>query len=244
MVQAIEKQNTKETDPYLEKFARFETSPHQPVWVFPLRKAGIASFAEQGFPTLKHEDWRYTNVAPIAKLPFQPAFETSGNGTAAKDVANRSPFRDLNSHRLVFVNGHYSAELSSLRPLPNGVKAGSLAAALAKDSSFLEKHLGRYAQTEGNAFTALNQAFSSTAHLFMFRPVSKWRSRSNWFISPRHTRPARRFIRATSSSRRRTASSTVIESYVSTGNAAYFTNAVTEIVAGENAARRAFEISG
>src|ERR1035437_7238537 len=62
----------KETDPYLETFERFEAQAKQPAWIFPLRKAGIARFAELGFPTLQQEDWRFTNVAPIAKLPFKP----------------------------------------------------------------------------------------------------------------------------------------------------------------------------
>jgi len=235
MVQAIEKQNSKETDPYLEKFARFESSPHQPGWVFPLRKAGIASFAEQGFPTLKHEDWRYTNVAPIAKLTFQPAFETSNDG-AAKDAANHTFFRDLAGHRLVFVNGHYSAELSSPRTLPSGVKAGSLAAALAKDASFLEKHLGRYAQTEGNSFAALNQAFFLDG-AFIHVPAGVEVQEPIQLVYISSTQQAgtaiqpRNLIIADANSR-----VTVIESYVSTSNTAYFTNAVTEIVAGDHAA--------
>ena len=43
--------------------------------------------------------------------------------------------------------------------LPDGVKIASLAAALATDSAFIEKHLGQYAQTDDNSFAALNQAF-------------------------------------------------------------------------------------
>ncbi|HVV71842.1 MAG TPA: hypothetical protein VHI52_10145, partial [Verrucomicrobiae bacterium] len=65
----------KETEPQLEKFERFEKRAQQPAWVFPLRKAGIARFAELGFPTLQDEDWRFTNVGSIAKLPFRPVFE-------------------------------------------------------------------------------------------------------------------------------------------------------------------------
>ena len=57
------------TEPYLQKFDKFEKEAKQPSWVFPLRKAGLARFAELGFPTLKDEDWRFTNVAPIARLP-------------------------------------------------------------------------------------------------------------------------------------------------------------------------------
>ena len=51
--------------PFLENFDRFE-SALQPSWLLPLRKAGIAGFAKLGFPTLQDEDWRFTNVAPLA----------------------------------------------------------------------------------------------------------------------------------------------------------------------------------
>ncbi|MBI3192747.1 MAG: Fe-S cluster assembly protein SufD, partial [Pedosphaera parvula] len=71
----------KQTDPHLAKFESFEQdgARQHPAWLFPLRKAGIARFAELGFPTVKHEDWRFTNVAPIAKLPFLPVFAASAN---------------------------------------------------------------------------------------------------------------------------------------------------------------------
>jgi Fe-S cluster assembly protein SufD len=230
----MENQNTKETDPYLEKFTRFEQPPHQPAWVFPLRKAGIASFEDQGFPTLKDEDWRFTNIAPIAKLPFQPAFDSSANG-AAKEAAERSAFRNLDGCRLVFVNGHYSAELSSLRPLPAGAKAGSLAAALIKDSAFLERHLGRYAQPEGNAFAALNQAFFlDGAFIHVPAGVEVKEPIQLVYISstqqPGTTIQPRNLILADANSRL-----SVIESYITSSDTAYFTNAVTEIVAGDQA---------
>jgi len=75
MIATKTEQMMKETDPYLAKFERFENEAKQPSWLFPLRKAGIARFAELGFPTTRHEDWRFTNVAPIAKLPFRPVFD-------------------------------------------------------------------------------------------------------------------------------------------------------------------------
>ena len=83
MVQIMEKSARKETEPHLREFERFEQSAGQPAWVFPLRKAGIARFAERGFPTLQDEDWRFTNVAPIAKLPFKPVFDAAANGLSA-----------------------------------------------------------------------------------------------------------------------------------------------------------------
>src|SRR5216117_1326757 len=99
----------KEADPYLKVFARFEQAgaSRQPAWLFPMRKAGIARFAELGFPTLKHEDWRFTNVAPIAKLPFKPVFDAGVNGLT-RDALARFPFAKLPGARLVFVNGHFA----------------------------------------------------------------------------------------------------------------------------------------
>src|SRR6266702_7501442 len=96
------------TDPHLEKFERFEREASHPSWVFPLRKAGIARFAELGFPTLRQEDWRFTNVTPIARLPFKPILESSRNGVSSADVG-KFAFGTLPAIRLVFVNGHYLA---------------------------------------------------------------------------------------------------------------------------------------
>ena len=222
------------TDPYLTQFKRFENQTNQPAWLFPLRKAGVSSFAEQGFPTLKDEDWRFTNVAPIAKLPFKPFFDA----TADKDVTgtlSHALFANLKGNRLVFLNGHYATDLSAVRGLPGGVKVSNLATALAKDASFLEKHLGRYAQAQGNAFAALNQAFfSDGAFIYVPGGVTIEEPIQLVFISSAKqtgdTIHPRNLIVAEANSKL-----TVIESYISVGNAAYFTNAVTELVAGDNA---------
>ncbi len=234
MVQAMADELTRETGPYLETFERFEKQVSQPDWLFPLRKAGITSFAEQGFPTLRDEDWRFTNVAPIARLPFTPAPEAAPDKAAA-DVLNKAAFARLSGSRLVFVNGRFAPELSSSPPLPGGATAGSLAGVLAGDSAFLEKHLGRYAQTRGNAFAALNQAFFLDG-AFVHVPAGVELTEPIQFIFVSSTRKAgatihpRNLIIAEANSK-----VTVIESYIATANSVYFTNAVTELVAGDNA---------
>jgi Fe-S cluster assembly protein SufD len=222
------------TSPYLKEFEKLEEQENQPAWLFPLRKAGISSFAEQGFPTLKDEDWRFTNIAPIAKLPFQPAQDGSPN-KAAKDLLPGAVFAKLAGSRLVFINGHFAAELSAVKGLPAGVKVSNLSAALAKDSAFVEKHLGRYALPAGNAFAALNQAFfSDGAFIFVPAGVTVEEPVQLIFISsakqPGETIQPRNLIIAEANSQL-----TVVESYLSAGDAVYFTNAVTELVAGDNA---------
>src|SRR5262245_56296351 len=116
---AIQTPNTpKQLDPVLRAFERFEQAgaSRQPAWLFPMRKAGIARFAELCFPTLKHEDWRFTNVAPLTKLPFKPVFDADSNGVT-RDSLDQFPFAKLPGARLVFVNGHFAASLSTVHPL-------------------------------------------------------------------------------------------------------------------------------
>src|SRR5215470_9882136 len=140
---------SKQTEQYLKKFERFERESKQPAWLFPLRKAGMARFAELGFPTLKHEDWRFTNVAPIAKLPFNPVFEADRDGLTRESIAQLL-FGGLDAIRLVFVNGHYCEELSSPVVRQPGVTVKNLAAALKTDSALIEQHLARHATGEDN----------------------------------------------------------------------------------------------
>jgi Fe-S cluster assembly protein SufD len=210
-------------------------SADQPQWLSPLRSAAIKTFADLGFPTLHDEDWRFTNVAPIAALPFKPASEAAVNGAESK-VLNGAPFAQLPGMRLVFVNGFFSAKLSRAAKLPNGARVENLSAAMAKDSALIEKHLGKYAATKDNAFAALNQAFfadgafiSIPAGVEIAEPIQlvyiSSAKQSGETIQPRN------LIIAGANSK-----ATIVESYLSAGGAAYFTNAVTEMVAGDNAA--------
>ena len=199
-----------------------------------MRKAGIAHFAELGFPTIKHEDWRFTNIAPITKLPFKPFFASERNGLSA-DLISKSTFGNLPSSRLVFVNGHFAADLSTRGILPQGVILESLGSALATHPAPLEQHLARYATTQDNAFTALNTAFfQDGAFLYLPAQATVLEPIHLLFISTAQeagaTSHPRNLIIAEKNSR-----VTVLESYVAGAEAAYFTNGVTELVVADGA---------
>jgi Fe-S cluster assembly protein SufD len=222
------------TESLVATFSQLPAAESQPKWLAPLRKAGMASFADQGFPTLSDEDWRFTNVAPIARLKFQLAREVSVNG-AERTLLDAAVFTKLPGQRLVFVNGFFCAQLSSLKPATGGVRIENLAAALAQDSALLEKHLGKYAHTADNTFAALNQAFfTDGAFIFVPEGVEVAEPVQLIYISSAknsgETILPRNLVIAEANSKL-----TVVESYISTRNVAYFTNAVTEIFAGENA---------
>jgi Fe-S cluster assembly protein SufD len=234
MTDASANSGIKDNDPHLAQFQRFETEPKQPTWLFPLRKAGLARFAELGFPTLNDEDWRFTNVAPIAKLPFKPVFQPARDGVTAATIRNFS-FGTLPANRLVFVDGHYAADLSAPGKEAHGIIVTNLAAALNSHAALLEKHLGQHAQTSDNAFTALNMAYFQDGAFIYVPPGKSLNAPVHLlFISTGKeagaTTHPRNLIVAEKGSQ-----ATILETYASTGDAAYFTNAATELVLGEGA---------
>jgi Fe-S cluster assembly protein SufD len=220
-------------DTYLEKFSRLESPDGQPKWLLPIRQAGMARFSALGLPTLKDEDWRFTNVAAITKLPFRPAFDPA-DGVTAEQLKGFA-FAGLKGSRLVFLNGHFAPRLSTTSKLPPGVRAGSLTAALADDAAFLEQHLGRYAQDADNGFSALNQAFFLDGG-FVHVPAGAVVKEPIQFVYVSTARQSgttfhpRNLVLAEANSQ-----VTILESYVSLGGTGYFTNAMTELFAGENA---------
>src|SRR3974377_1723535 len=105
------KPETQDINARLEQFAHFTKEFEQPSWIAPLRKAGMARFAELGYPTVHDEDWRFTNVAPIARLPFNPILRATADKLGPQDVS-KFTFGRLAAMRLVFVDGHFAAHLS------------------------------------------------------------------------------------------------------------------------------------
>ncbi|MEE2775592.1 MAG: Fe-S cluster assembly protein SufD [Acidobacteriota bacterium] len=118
-----------------------------------LRDAGRETFGSIGFPTIHEEEWRFTNVAPLARREFKPATES---GLIAADDVERLSYADF--HRLVFVDGRLAAEHTRLGELPDGVVVGSLRAAIESADETVFAHLGAHAAIDERAFVALNTA--------------------------------------------------------------------------------------
>ena len=226
--------NMRETNPYVARFEELfeqEGPNRQPAWLYPIRKAAITRFIELGFPTIQQEDWRYTNVAPIAKLPFRPVTRLDG----ANVNLDSFHFTKLVSHRLVFVNGHFAKELSSVLPLPREARITNLLEAASKDAALVQKHLGRHAKVDDSGFAALNTAFFADG-AFIYLPAGTTLEAPIHliFVSTAGETGATAHCRNLIIAERDTRAS-VIESYVSTVDGAYFTNSLNEIVVGENA---------
>ncbi len=78
---------------------------------FALREQAFVEFEKTGLPTTKHEEWKYTNLRSIANGSFQ---STCVSNHKAESLLEKSFLKDLTANRLVFVNGSFHSELSSI----------------------------------------------------------------------------------------------------------------------------------
>jgi Fe-S cluster assembly protein SufD len=200
-----------------------------PRWLQELRERGAARFSALGFPTVRNEEWRFTSVAPIASAEFRPAPES----TIAAGELEAFVYADA-PHRLVIVNGRFDPELSRTTGLPKGMYFGSLAAALTQQADIVGRYLGQLAEFNVRAFTALNTAFlQDGAFVYVPEGVVLDGPLQIMFISaadgPVMSHPRALIIAADRSHSR------IVETYVGAGGQGYFSNAVTEVFAGDNA---------
>ena len=223
------------TEAFLQEFeARTGTATAEgPEWLEPVRRAAKECFARTGFPQARHEEWRFTPIAPIVQGSWRPA--TSG---AELSRAHLTPFvfGHTDWTTLVFVNGVFSDALSSVGSLPAGVRVTSLAEALRSDGDVLRPHLTRHAPIEVSPFTALNTAFFgegglvhvaadvdllAPVHLLFVTTVEA----GGAVTHPRSLIVVDRGARAS-----------IIESYVTLApGQSYWTNPVTEVAVGAGA---------
>ena len=205
---------------------------HAESFVRSLRRRGIERFDAVGFPTTSQEEWRLTNVACIARLPFVPAAPDSSAVSA--EIAASFSFDADASIELVIVNGRFDAGLSNAGKLPRGLIVSSLAAGIERHVAEIEPHLGHYAQIEKNPFVGLNSGFlNDGAFIHISRGTIVEKPIHVIFVSSPGDQPAvshpRVLIVADENSQ-----ATIVESYVGR-EGVYWTNAVTEIIVGQNA---------
>jgi Fe-S cluster assembly protein SufD len=244
---------SKENDGYMKGFEEFrkEAAGKGIPWMESLREEGIKKFIELGFPTPENEDWRFTNVTPIARTVF--SIEKNGHKQVPPAALDKYAFPKLKTIRLVFVDGSYARELSDVSVMPKGVKVMSLVSALSSEEGLVKKYLSKYADFSNEAFTALNTAFMQDGGFVYIPGGARMREPVHLlYITSSGGGPTmtnhRNLIVVEDN-----CEANIIEHYVSLDESVYFSNVVTELVVGANSSvghymiecesRKAFNVS-
>ena len=204
-------------------------------WLKQLKADAIDQVGKQRLPTLRDEEWRFTDISPLTKLPYRPSLAVCNLQLA--DIEHL--FLAETNNRLVFVDGHYVPELSDIIDNENLI-VGNLSELLATQSSSIQPHLGQYAKFQENIFTAQNTAFLQDGALISI-------ARNTSIAAPVHLLFIATQSEVTSYARcllvGDTGSNvTFIEDFVALQEGAYVTNAVTEICLAANAQAKHYRI--
>ena len=232
---------TDETARYVAQFNALATNgaAAAPPWLKQLRKEAIEKFATLGFPTTRNEKWRFTSIKRLVDLSFTVPKSAD---TVPGEALDQFLLPGVVGSRLVFVNGTFAKNLSSIQPLPTGARITSLAAALSEEADLVRQYLGSAAPGSDNPFMALNTAFASDG-AFVFLPVDVVVDEpiQLLFISTaadQHPMYHPRNLLVLE----RGAGAQFVESYVSSNGDMYLTNAVTEIIIGDGAKAECYRI--
>jgi Fe-S cluster assembly protein SufD len=222
-----------ERDAYRVSFERFAAAHagSDPGWLKQRRTSAIARFVERGFPGPRDEAWRHTPIAPLVRGRFQAA---AADARPSAEALAALPQDGLGGPRAVFVNGRFSPELSWGGPGGSSVEVVSLRDELRSRPERIEPHLGCVAAGETGVFADLNTAFAEDGAVVLLAPGATG-------AEPIHVvhlsagegasvSYARTLVVAGPGSEAR-----IVESYAGPDGRAALTNAVTEIVVGDNA---------
>lgn len=197
-----------------------------------LRAQAISNFSTLGFPALKEEEWRFTDISPLLETSFEIASAGETVKVVKEDIDSLN-LLDSDSPKIVFVNGIFTPSLSvktdrlpfSVHILSSGNNAERIAESLQKSPA-----------VQADGFTALNSAFFHDSllidvedNIVADKPVqvlfisTEAKSKSPLAVFPRL------LVRLG-----RNSSLTLIESYFNFGKSDYFVNAVSDVYLGEN----------
>lgn len=215
-----------------QDFKAYQAQAEQGSGFLSIREQAFAEFEKTGLPTLKHEEWKYTNLKFIQDIPFESSCVTS---EVAKTYYREHIVATLKANRLVFINGSFEPSLTEIQPEDAGLIITNLANARKAYAGIFQTHFGKYAQIEGQGLNAMNTALMSdgafihipegaqSVYPIVITNISD-AGELNVFNQPRNLIVVEKNAKAT-----------VIESFFALGSNASFCNIVNEVYVGEYA---------
>ena len=202
-------------------------------WLKARRAAALEKATSLPAPTVRDEDWRFTDLSPLYRTKLQPA----GGGLIDPTALALFALPEAGA-RLVFVDGRYAPDLSATAA-GSGLLAAPLGQALETHGEALERFLAAVAADDADVFAAVNTAFLQDAAVIVAGPTAEHKPVHVLHVSTgRETVAHPRLLVVAENG----AACTVVEDFVAAGGVAYFTNGVTEVAVAADAEVRHVKI--
>ena len=153
----------------LSSFIAFENQTNIDSYVHDIRSEAIKNFESIGFPNKKLENWKYTSLKNLLKNDFIVLPEIN-NLLEFKDI-KKYLIDDIDSYKIIFVDGKYSSHLSDTTHEGMDICILSAALSQSKYELLVENYFNKIANDDG--ITSLNTAFSSEG-AFIHIPKNKF----------------------------------------------------------------------
>ncbi|MBL6449199.1 Fe-S cluster assembly protein SufD [Fulvivirga sp. 29W222] len=202
--------------------------------VHQIRKEAISAFQKLGVPTTKNEEYKFTDLNKSLRKNFDFT-SPSLSGKVNKETINKYFLPEIEANKLVFINGVYSAEYSSIMSPEDQLSVKDFGTASKENEEQLQSYFAKYADYQSDAFIALNTAFAEHGS-FIHIPENKVVDKpiALYFFNDAQTekcynQPRNLFVVGKNSQAK------FIEVFNTIGDFSSFTNIVSEIVVNENA---------
>ncbi|MEQ8819687.1 MAG: Fe-S cluster assembly protein SufD [Sumerlaeia bacterium] len=206
----------------------------EPAWLGELRTAAFKRFTEMGFPAKRDENYRFTDLTPIAEGTFTAG--DPGGAELTKDDLEPYMYGLPDAIRLVFVDGRFRSDLSNMTTKPAGLTVVPFSHATETHTEILRRHLGQIADYQNDPFVALNTAYMHVGVLIHLAKAATVETPVHLlFLNTKGSTPKAAYVRNLFVAEEGSIG-TVIESHCSLGEGAgNYTNVVLEAALGPRA---------
>jgi Fe-S cluster assembly protein SufD len=152
----------------VSSFIAFENQVNVDSYVHDIRTEAIKNFENIGFPTKKNESWKYTSLKKILDTDY--SIFPSENTALDYSKIKKYLIDDIDSYKIIFVDGKYSSHLSETTHEGMDICLMSSALNKPKYAAVIENYFNKAIKKDG--ISDLNTAFSSEG-AFIHIPKNK-----------------------------------------------------------------------
>lgn len=209
-------------------------------WLTAIRRAAMEDFTRRGIPGTREEEWKYTDLSRLKKHPYRILPDRECSCSDETFAALEVP--ELESFRIVFVNGVLSEQLSDLPAVDSGIEIMDMARAIENKPAAIEILFGKEGPFDPQVFSQLNTAlFTSGVYIHVKKGA---RVEQPVYLLYLNMHPGGPFMSHPRNILHLEEGSAldVVEDYFGPTDAAYFCNPVTEILSGRDSGLRHYKL--